>query len=81
MRRAAQVIIDDLDELSALLAREQGKPRNEAYVMELIPSIDALRWIADAGPGHPRRRARLAAALHEAEARPAWPTSRSASSA
>ncbi len=51
MRRAAQVIIDDLDELSALLAREQGKPRNEAYVMELIPSIDALRWIADAGPG------------------------------
>ena len=51
MRRAAQVIIDDLDELSTLLAREQGKPRNESYVMELIPTIDALRWIAEAGPG------------------------------
>jgi succinate-semialdehyde dehydrogenase/glutarate-semialdehyde dehydrogenase len=51
LRRAAQAIIDDLDELSSLLAREQGKPRNEAYVMELIPSIDALRWVAEAGPG------------------------------
>jgi succinate-semialdehyde dehydrogenase/glutarate-semialdehyde dehydrogenase len=51
MRRAAQAIIDDLDGLSELLSREQGKPRNEAYVMELIPTIDALRWIAEAGPG------------------------------
>jgi acyl-CoA reductase-like NAD-dependent aldehyde dehydrogenase len=50
MRRAAQVIIDRLDELSALLAREQGKPRSEAYVMELVPTIDALHWMADAGP-------------------------------
>ena len=50
MRRAAQVIIDRLDDLSALLAREQGKPRNEAYVMELVPTIDALHWIADEGP-------------------------------
>ena len=51
MKRAAQVIIDNLDPLSALLAREQGKPRNEAYVMELVPTIDALHWLADAGPG------------------------------
>src|SRR5688500_7826740 len=50
MKRAAQVIIDRLDELSALLAREQGKPRNEAYVMELVPTIDALHWMADAAP-------------------------------
>ena len=50
MRRAAQVIIDSLDELSELLTREQGKPRNESYVMELLPTIDALHWIADAGP-------------------------------
>ena len=50
MRRAAQVIIDRLDDLSALLAREQGKPRNEAYVMELVPTIDALHWMADEGP-------------------------------
>src|SRR5437879_6800982 len=34
MRRTAQVIIDSLDDLTALLSREQGKPRNESYVME-----------------------------------------------
>ncbi|MBA2507017.1 MAG: aldehyde dehydrogenase family protein, partial [Thermoleophilaceae bacterium] len=49
MRRAAQAIIDELDELTLLLSREQGKPRNESYVMELMPTIDALHWIADAG--------------------------------
>ena len=50
MRRTAQVVIDSLAELSELLSREQGKPRNESYVMELVPSIDALHWIARAGP-------------------------------
>jgi succinate-semialdehyde dehydrogenase/glutarate-semialdehyde dehydrogenase len=50
MRRAAQVIIDSLPDLSELLTREQGKPRNESYVMELLPTIDALHWIASAGP-------------------------------
>src|SRR3954463_6868582 len=49
MKRAAQAILDQLDDLARLLAREQGKPINEAYVMELIPTIDALNWIADAG--------------------------------
>src|SRR5256885_8026642 len=49
MRRTAQVIIDSLDEITALLSREQGKPRNESYVMELIPTIDALHWIAEHG--------------------------------
>jgi acyl-CoA reductase-like NAD-dependent aldehyde dehydrogenase len=49
MRRAAQVILDQLDELSALIAREQGKPRNESLTMELLPAIEALRWLADAG--------------------------------
>ncbi|HEY0631717.1 MAG TPA: aldehyde dehydrogenase family protein [Thermoleophilaceae bacterium] len=50
MRRTAQVIIDNLDELTTLLTREQGKPRAEAYSMELVPTIDALHWIADHGP-------------------------------
>src|SRR3954467_14049802 len=49
MRRAAQVIIDHLDELTTLLTREQGKPRAESYSMELVPTIDALHWIADHG--------------------------------
>ena len=50
MRRAAQAIIDQVDELAELLSREQGKPINEAYVMELLPTIDSLRWLAEAGP-------------------------------
>ena len=50
MRRAGQVILDQLEDLAQLLCREQGKPRNEAYTMELLPSVDSLRWIAEAGP-------------------------------
>ncbi len=50
MRRTAQVIIDQLSEITELLTLEQGKPRNESYVMELLPTIDALHWIAKAGP-------------------------------
>ncbi|MEA2423526.1 MAG: hypothetical protein QOF55_2625, partial [Thermoleophilaceae bacterium] len=50
MRRAAQVIIDHLDELTTLLTKEQGKPRAESYSMELVPTIDGLHWIADHGP-------------------------------
>src|SRR3954468_15070353 len=50
MRRAAQVIIDHLDELTTLLTKEQGKPRAESYSMELVPTIDSLHWIADHGP-------------------------------
>jgi succinate-semialdehyde dehydrogenase/glutarate-semialdehyde dehydrogenase len=51
MRRAGQAIIDELDDLARLLAREQGKPVSEAYTMELLPTVDALRWLAEAGPG------------------------------
>jgi acyl-CoA reductase-like NAD-dependent aldehyde dehydrogenase len=50
MRRAAQVILDDIDEVRDLIAREQGKPRTEAYLMEIVPTVDALHWVADAGP-------------------------------
>lgn len=50
MRRTAQVVIDQLGELTELLTREQGKPRNESYSMELLPTIDALHWIASEGP-------------------------------
>jgi acyl-CoA reductase-like NAD-dependent aldehyde dehydrogenase len=51
MRRAAQAVIDDLEDLARLLSREQGKPLNESYAMELLPTIDSLRWVAQAGPG------------------------------
>ena len=57
LERAAQVLIDEADEIRDLLVREQGKPRNEAFSMEVLPTIDALHWIARAGPGSARRRA------------------------
>ena len=68
MRRAGQAIIDQLDDLTTLLTREQGKPRAESYSMELVPTIDTLRWLAEAGAGHPRRRARADAGVPQAEA-------------
>ena len=49
LERAAQVVIDEGDEIRDLIAREQGKPRNEAFTMEVLPTIDALAWIARAG--------------------------------
>ena len=50
MRRAGDVLLAEADELAELLTREQGKPRVESYSMELLPTVDALKWIADKGP-------------------------------
>ncbi len=50
IRRAADVLLAEIDELAELLTREQGKPRVESYSMELLPTVDALKWIADQGP-------------------------------
>ncbi|HUB99890.1 MAG TPA: aldehyde dehydrogenase family protein [Solirubrobacterales bacterium] len=50
MRRSADALLDDIDEIAELLVREQGKPRTEAYTMELLPTVDALHWCAKAGP-------------------------------
>src|SRR3954470_11030256 len=50
LRRAAQVILDEIDDIRDLIAREQGKPQTEAYLMEIVPTVDALHWVADSGP-------------------------------
>ncbi|HSF03807.1 MAG TPA: aldehyde dehydrogenase family protein, partial [Solirubrobacterales bacterium] len=50
LRRAADVLVEDLDEVTELLTREQGKPITESYTMEVVPTIDVLHWCADAGP-------------------------------
>src|SRR3954462_2391131 len=50
MRRASDVLLAELDEIAELLTLEQGKPRVESYTMELLPTIAALKWIADNGP-------------------------------
>src|ERR1700754_3976262 len=49
MLRAADALLDEIDEIAELLVREQGKPRVEAYTMELLPTVDALHWVAKAG--------------------------------
>ncbi len=47
--RAAQVVIDHTDELCTLIAREQGRPRVEAHLEEVAPTVAGLRWLADHG--------------------------------
>jgi succinate-semialdehyde dehydrogenase/glutarate-semialdehyde dehydrogenase len=49
LRKAADALLNDIDEIAELLVREQGKPRAEAYTMELLPTVDALHWCAKAG--------------------------------
>src|ERR1700733_345095 len=49
LERTAQVLIDESDDIRDLIVREQGKPRSEAFTMEVLPPIDALTWIARTG--------------------------------
>jgi succinate-semialdehyde dehydrogenase/glutarate-semialdehyde dehydrogenase len=50
MRRAADVLLEEMEGIAQLLTREQGKPITESYTMEVLPTIDALHWCADNGP-------------------------------
>ena len=50
LRRAAELLAGDVDEVAELLTREQGKPITEAYSMEVVPTIDGLDWLAEEGP-------------------------------
>jgi acyl-CoA reductase-like NAD-dependent aldehyde dehydrogenase len=50
MRRVSDVLLAEVDEIAELLTNEQGKPRVESYTMEVLPTIDTLKWIADNGP-------------------------------
>ncbi len=51
MARAAQAVIDEADELVLLIGAEQGRPRAEIELMELLPAIETLQWLAEHGPG------------------------------
>ena len=53
LKRAADVLVDEMETVARLLTAEQGKPIAESYTMEILPTIDALNWCADAGPGDP----------------------------
>ncbi|WCB96973.1 4,4'-diapolycopene aldehyde oxidase [Baekduia alba] len=65
MARAAQAVIDEADELVDLISREQGRPRTEVEIGELLPAIETLQWLAEHGPGIlAGERVRLSRALH-----------------
>ncbi|MEA2292397.1 MAG: hypothetical protein QOE86_36 [Solirubrobacteraceae bacterium] len=50
LRRTAQALLDEVDELAGLLAAEAGMPRTEALLAELLPSVAGLGELADDGP-------------------------------
>lgn len=50
LRRAADVLVSEVDEVAQLLTAEQGKPITESYTMEVVPTIDVLHWCAESGP-------------------------------
>ena len=49
LRRVAQAVIAEFEELTDLLARVGARPRAEVATLELLPAIDALLWMADEG--------------------------------
>src|SRR5690349_13064189 len=53
VRRAARLMLDELDDLALLLARESGRPRTEAALGELLPSVSGLGDLADRRIGRP----------------------------
>src|SRR3954463_16183034 len=73
LRRAAQAVVDELDELVPLFAQAHDRTPAEVAALELLPAIDGLSWRADDGARalrdrrlavprgtHPLTRARLA---------------------
>ncbi|MGI8726341.1 MAG: aldehyde dehydrogenase family protein [Solirubrobacterales bacterium] len=50
LAKVADVLQSEANEVADLICAEQGKALTEAWTMEVIPTIDALGWIADRGP-------------------------------
>ncbi|HWE23798.1 MAG TPA: aldehyde dehydrogenase family protein, partial [Myxococcales bacterium] len=46
LRRFQQLVLDRADEIAGLLVRENGKTRNEALFMEVLPVADAVHYYA-----------------------------------
>src|SRR4051794_15209037 len=73
LRRAAQAVVDELDELLPLFAQAHDRTPGEVATLEVLPAIDGLIWLAEDGAAalkdrrlgvprgtHPLTRARLA---------------------
>jgi len=44
LRRARNVMLDDMDSLAALITQEQGRPATEALLTELAPAADLITY-------------------------------------
>src|SRR3954447_7919856 len=60
LRRASQAIIDELDELLAVLGEGLERAAGDGGALQLLPAGEALQWLAAAGARALRER-RLAA--------------------
>ncbi|MCW3039125.1 MAG: aldehyde dehydrogenase [Solirubrobacterales bacterium] len=49
LQRAAQAVVDEADDLAQLICAEQGRPRAEVELLELLPAIETLQWLAEEG--------------------------------
>ncbi|MBV9927674.1 MAG: aldehyde dehydrogenase family protein [Acidobacteria bacterium] len=44
--RARALVLEEMDEIAELVARESGKPAAEALAMELVPTLDLMQFFA-----------------------------------
>lgn len=44
--RARKIVLEELDEIAALISRESGKPAAEALSMEIVPTLDLMQFFA-----------------------------------
>lgn len=44
--RARALVLEEMDEIAALISRESGKPAAEALAMELVPTLDLMQFFA-----------------------------------
>src|SRR3954452_6190278 len=51
LRRAAQAVVDELDELLPLFAQAHDRTPGEVATLEVLPAIDGLTWLAEGGAG------------------------------
>jgi len=45
--RAREIVLSQLEEISALVSRETGKPAPEAMSMEVVPTLDLMHYFAN----------------------------------
>jgi acyl-CoA reductase-like NAD-dependent aldehyde dehydrogenase len=43
---ARSLVLEEMDEIAALIARESGKPEAEALAMEIVPALDLMQFFA-----------------------------------